>query len=306
MRIISHSLTNNFHHENVTKFNYTNGFCSNLSNRTNLSFGANFTYDKLDKSKWYDTYIKYGNEKESEAQVLKTLFDTKFNPQQTINIVDIGSGNGLLSGKVIANLTETYPQNQLHYTAIDNSEKLLKIFTANCKSQNDNVLIQPILQDFFADNRDINCYDYAIAAHSMYRSDLIQSLWTIQATLSDKGKAFIIRSHPDSLMNYFRDMYHIETDSLKSLHPTKTYMIPDLLKQVLENEKITHKIIEVPYQIKLPKVPNDLKNILSFIIDAPIERLHPVKLKSLLADVEKLSKDGMLHCKNNIFMVAKR
>lgn len=223
-----------------------------------------------------------------------------------MSVVDIGSGNGLLSSKIINDLSKIYPQNNLNYTAIDNSEKLLKIFADNCKSKNDKIHIQPVLQDFFIDNRDAGKYDYAIAAHSMYRSDLIPSVRTIQTTLSDEGKAFIIRSHPDSLMNYFRDKYHTETDSLKSLHPTKTYMIPDLLKQALEQEQINHKIIEVPYQIKLPKNSVDLKNILSFIIDAPIERLHPKNLQALLSDVERLGKDGMLHCKNNIFMIAKR
>ncbi len=277
----------------------------NKPNYSNVSFGANFTYDKLDKSKWYDTYIKYGNEKDSEAKVLKTLFNTNFNPQQTINVVDIGSGNGLLSDKIITDLSEIYPQNHLNYTAIDNSEKLLKIFTTNCKAKTDNVQIQPVLQDFFADNKDIGKYDYAVAAHSMYRSDIIPSVQKIQTTLSDKGKAFIIRSHPDSLMNYFRDKYHIETDSLKSLHPNKTYMVSDSLKQALEDEKINHKIIEVPYQIKLPKDSTDFKNILSFIIDAPIERLHSTNLQALLSDVEKFGKDGMLHCKNNVFMIAK-
>lgn len=278
----------------------------NKPNSSSVSFCANFTYDKLDKSKWYDTYIKYGNEKDSEAKILRSLFNTKFNPRQSINVVDIGSGNGLLSGKIITDLSEIYPQNHLNYTAIDNSEKLLKIFTENCQAKSDKIKIQTVLQDFFADNKDVGRYDYAIAAHSMYRSDLIPSVQTIQTTLSDEGKAFIIRSHPDSLMNYFRDKYHTETDSLKSLHPTRTYMIPDLLKQALEQEQINHKIIEVPYQIKLPKNLTDLKNILSFIIDAPIERLHPENFQALLADVERLGKDGMLHCKNNIFVIAKR
>lgn len=278
----------------------------NKPNSSSVSFGANFTYDKLDKSKWYDTYIKYGNEKDSEVKILRSLFKTKFNPVQSINVVDIGSGNGLLSSKIITDLSAIYPNNHLNYIAIDNSEKLLKIFAENCKAKSDKIKIQTVLQDFFADNKDVGRYDYAIAAHSMYRSDLIPSVQTIQTTLSDEGKAFIIRSHPDSLMNYFRDKYHTETDSLKSLHPTRTYMIPDLLKQALEQEQINHKIIEVPYQIKLPKNLTDLKNILSFIIDAPIERLHPKNLQALLANVERLGKDGMLHCKNNIFMIAKR
>ncbi len=288
------------------KLNHSHVGSYNKSNSPSVSFGANFTYDKLDKSKWYDTYIKYGNEKNCEAKVLRNLFNTKFNPVQSINVVDIGSGNGLLSGKIITDLSEIYPQNYLNYTAIDNSEKLLKIFAGNCQSKSDKVKIQTILQDFFAKNNDVGKYDYAIAAHSMYRSDLIPSIQTIQRTLSDKGKAFIIRSHPDSLMNYFRDKYHTETDALKSLHPTRTYMIPDLLKQTLEQEQINHKIIEVPYQIKLPTNSTDLKNILSFIIDTPIERLNPANIQALLADVERLGNDGMLHCKNNIFMIAKR
>ena len=40
-----------------------------------LPFWGKSTYDKAQKSLWYDTYIKYGNEKASEASILRQLLD---------------------------------------------------------------------------------------------------------------------------------------------------------------------------------------------------------------------------------------
>ena len=67
MFTISNNLTNTPQYINANKSNGNHNIYSHMHKKANLSFGANFTYDKLDKSKWYDTYIKYGNEKESEA-----------------------------------------------------------------------------------------------------------------------------------------------------------------------------------------------------------------------------------------------
>ena len=270
-----------------------------------LPFWGKSTYDKAQKSLWYDTYIKYGNEKASEAGILRQLFDKDFEVGETVKVVDIGSGNGLLSKRVIHELNEVYPLNDIDYTAIDNSKDLLNIFKQNCKSNSDNVKIHAKFSDFFKDEQGENKYDYAIAAHSMYRKDILPAIYTVQKTLKPGGKAFIIKSHPNSLMNYFYDKYHIETDPKKLAKEHKSYKVPDVLPDILDNNSIEYRTYPVPYEVKIPDNLNDLKLLLSFIIDTPFDNLSKSKQFELLEDIDTFTYDGYLHCKNNIYEIGK-
>lgn len=333
IKIYPHMAVNS--HKNTISNTKNESPISNISCDRGLSYPLGFnhqvtfrgtvsSYDKDQKSQWYDAYIKLGNEKKEESTKIGELMNSRFFPSKSepIAVLDIGSGNGFLSKKVIHQLLQKFPGRTISYDGVDNSTDLLSLFTKACTSEPKNVITTSILQDFFKEKQQEGKYDFVVAAHSMYRKDLNTAVHTVQDSLKPGGMAFIIRSNPSSLMNYFYDKYHIENDANK-MHHNKSFMADDTMVRALREEKIDCKKIGVPFSITIPydlkdfeesvkpkgiiaEEYKDLKNVLSFIIDTPLEEtIKNGKFSELIDDMSNVITNGKMHALNNLFMLTK-
>lgn len=286
------------------------------------------TYDNTYKSRWYNQYIECGNEKANEADAIEQELDylTFYKNNETISVIDIGAGNGLLSKKIIDKLIKKFPQNRINYVAMDNSKELSELFLLNLSnyftSAPPSCKITALTADYFSDEHN-NKYDIVIAAHSMYRNDMNKSVRRIVNSLNKKGTAFIIRNNSGSIMSYLYDKYHVQNAANK-IHPQKTFMCEDSMIKVLEEEQINYKMIGIPFSVKLPgdlkefkkniienngvvkKEHYNIADILSFIIDSPLDEIIKQKrFNEFISDLQNISADREIFSLNNLFIIKK-
>lgn len=265
-----------------------------------------------DYDKWFKSYLKFVDEKFSIANeiidvVSEPQFYNSLNEKDTIKVLDIGCGNGVLTQNYLNGISKIFPSKNIEVDALDVNKNLIKDFRENNYNLSSNIQIDLQKKDFFKSSNN-NKYDLIIASHVMYYTDdLSDSLNKIESSLSDDGKAIIFHhSGEDCILSELRAKYNSE--SMANLKQSKDDISTnDIIKSTLEKENINHKSKKQFFNLYFPQndKTQDFRNLISFLADKPfMELVKENKIAPFINEIkEKVDDDNALKLNNNMYIL---
>lgn len=275
-----------------------------------VNFTAQVNFDN-NYDEWFKTYLKYTDEKASIANAVSGVitssdFYENLKNKSCIKVLDIGCGNGVLTRKVLNGIAGIFPHKPVVADAFDVNTKLLTDCRCSCSNLNPDVQINIQKRDYFNDGTINGKYDIILASHVMYYTDDIPgALLKIRSNLSDNGKAIIVHHSGDGcILSHFRAKYN--PSSAANLNQSeKEIASEDIIASALDNQKIAYSVGKQNFVLKMPDNRKDVKNLVSFIIDKPFEKLQrEQKAGEVIKDISaNLDGENCLHLFNNMYVI---